>query len=123
MQRKFRITVDGHAYEVTCEEITEGGRTIPQPGDMQVPQPAAPPAAAPVSRSPASGDETSPLAGLIESIPVAIGDSVSAGQAIAVLEAMKMKTTVVAGRGGRIAAIHVKVGDAVDAGQPLMRIE
>ena len=128
MLRKFRVTIDGRPYEVTCEEITEGGRTIPQPGDMRVPAPNPPPgpppaagAAAPPAAS--SGEETSPLAGLIESISVAVGDQVEVGQPIAVLEAMKMKTTVVAGRGGRVAEIRVKIGESVDAGQPLMRIE
>lgn len=45
-----------------------------------------------------------------------------AGDRVATIEAMKMKTAVSAHRDGTVSAIPVKVGDAVDAGQSLMTI-
>lgn len=129
MERKFRITVDGKQYEVTVEETTQGGsRILPQPGDMQIPESKAAPAAAaasadaPAAQAAGPDELPSPLAGVLESLPVSVGSQVSQGDPVAVIEAMKMKTTVVAHRDGKVAEIAVKVGDAVDAGQPLMTI-
>lgn len=130
MERKFRISVDGKKYEVTVEETTQGGsRILPQPGDMQIPEKkdapaAAAAAAAPVAVEAAGPNElASPLAGVLESVTVSKGSKVSQGDPVAVIEAMKMKTTVVAHRDGEVTDVAVKVGDAVDAGQPLMTIE
>lgn len=128
VERKFRISVDGKKYEVTVEETTQGGsRILPQPGDMQIPESkAAPVAAAPAAAAlEAAGpdDLASPLAGVLESLAVSKGSNVSQGDPVAVIEAMKMKTTVVAHRDGEVVEIAVKVGDAVDAGQPLMTIQ
>jgi len=127
MERKLRITVNGTAYDVTVEDLSETDtRTIPGPADMRVPmhppaQSSAPPAA---SRAPAEpGDETSPLGGVVEAILVAVGQSVAEGDKLLTLEAMKMKTHVFAHRGGVVKSIAVKVGDAVDAGQALLTIK
>ena len=129
MERKFRITVDGKQYDVSVEETTQGtSRILPQPGDMQIPDKAAPaaaPAAAPPPAAEATGpgDLASPLAGVLETVKVSEGSKVSQGDPVAVIEAMKMKTTVVAHRDGEVVKVLVKAGDAVDAGQPLMTIE
>ena len=130
MERKFRITVDGKQYDVTVEETTQGGsRTVPQPGDMRIPEAKAPPVAgasaadtAPAPEAAGPDELPSPLAGVLESLTVSKGAKVSQGDPVAVIEAMKMKTTVVAHRDGEVVEIAVKVGDAVDAGQPLMTI-
>ena len=125
MERRFRITVDGRHYDVTVEEITENaGRLIPDPGSMHVPQP--PPAAEPATTDgagPKPGEEVSPLAGILHSVDVAVGQAVERGDKIASVEAMKMLTSVLAHGSGKVACILVKPGDPVDAGQPLMTIE
>ncbi len=129
VERQFRITVDGKQYDVTVEETTQGdSRILPQPGDMQVPgnkaAPAAAAAAAPAPLQAAGPDDlASPLAGVVESLAVSKGSKISQGDPVAVIEAMKMKTTVVAHRDGEVVEIAVKPGDAVDAGQPLMKIQ
>lgn len=130
MERKFRITVDGKQYEVTVEETTQGGsRILPQPGDMQIPESKAPPpvaaassASAPAAEAAGPDELPSPLAGVLESLTVSKGGKVAQGDPVAVIEAMKMKTTVVAHKDGEVVDIPVKVGDAVDAGQSLMTI-
>ena len=125
MQKKFRITVNGTEYDVTVEDMSEGSSYIlPQPGDMKIPAPAptASTAAAPAATS-GPNDLPSPLAGVVVSISVVAGQQVSRGQEVAVIEAMKMKTSVVAHKDGAVKDIAVKLKDAVDAGQRLMTLE
>lgn len=129
MERTFKITVDGRQYTVTVEDMTEGSSLImPDQSSMSVPagaDAASAPAAAPAqSAAPASGpgDEVSPLAGVVNSIEVSVGQSVNEGDKVATIEAMKMKTAINAHRTGKVSAIHAKVGDAVDVGQPLLTI-
>jgi len=130
MQKKFKITVNGVEYDVTVEDMSEGTSYIlPQPGDMKIPAPApAAPASAPASAPAAATDHgpddlMSPLAGVISALPVTLGDEVTQGQEVAVIEAMKMKTTVVAHKTGKITDLAVKVKDAIDAGQRILTIE
>jgi len=130
VERKLRITVNGTQYDVTVEDVSEAdSRTIPGPGDMRVGSatvaaPAAAPAASTGAASAAAGpgDEVSPLAGVVESVAVSVGQSVNEGDKLATLEAMKMKTHVFAHRSGKVTSIAVKVGDSVDAGQVLFTI-
>lgn len=128
MEKKFRITVDGKQYSVTVEDLSEGSSMIyPSPGSMTIPspQPAASAAApAPAAPKPAAGtgDVVSTLGGVVESIAVAIGQAVAQGDKVVIIEAMKMKTPMVAHVAGKITAIHVKAGDAVEAGQALVSI-
>ena len=126
MEKKFRITVDGRQYDVTVEDMSETpSYTIPSPGDMSVPTtptpaPAPPPASAPGAAGP--GDEVSPLAGVVIAIEVTPGQAVKEGDKVMTLEAMKMKTAIIAHHKGQVKTIAVKVGDAVEAGQVLLTI-
>ncbi len=131
MERKLRITVEGHEYIVTVEDLTEGSSlTLPSPGSMYIPNasPASPTAPAmaapstPARAAAAAGDVTTTLGGVVESLAVVVGQTVNQGDVIAVIEAMKMKAPMVAHCGGKIAAIHVKVGEAVEVGRPLATI-
>ncbi len=130
MEKKFRITVDGREYSVTVEDLSEGGSSFyPEPGSMSIPTPrpatpppapAAPPSAAKGPAGP--GDVTSTLGGVVESIAVSVGQSVNQGDKVVIIEAMKMKTPMVAPRAGKVASIAVKAGDAVEPGQVLATI-
>jgi biotin carboxyl carrier protein len=134
MEKHFRITVDGRQYDVTVEDLSEGGGQLyPQPGSMSIPPTAVPPAsaaaapmaatAAPAMRGPArAGDVTSTLGGVVESILVAVGQPVNQGDKMVIIEAMKMKTPMIAHRNGTVTAVAVKVGEAVDAGQILVTL-
>ena len=133
MAKHLKITVNGKEYDVLVEDLTEdaGSNLYPAPGTMAsarapVSAPAAPPPAAaapaPAAPSAGAGDKVAPLGGVIVEISVKVGDAVKAGDQVAVIEAMKMKTVVAADHDGSVQAIHVKAGDAVDAGQPLMTI-
>jgi acetyl-CoA/propionyl-CoA carboxylase biotin carboxyl carrier protein len=70
-----------------------------------------------------SGGLVAPMQGTILKVLVSVGDAVAAGDALVVLEAMKMETTIAAGQSGTIAEISVAQGESVGAGQVVAVIE
>ena len=131
--KRLRITVEGVAYEVTVEELdgADGAPAIaaPKPAvPASAPAPAARPAA-PVAAVPAApavaagpGSVPSPLAGTVVSVEVAAGQAVGAGDALLVLEAMKMNTVIGAPNAGTVDAVHVTPGSTVTEGQVLVTL-
>jgi len=88
------------------------------------PPPAAPvPAAAPRSRASSDSMVVAPMPGIILSIAVKEGDEVNAGDAILVLEAMKMENEIHAPRAGKVKKIHVSAGAEVQSGSELVELE
>jgi 3-methylcrotonyl-CoA carboxylase alpha subunit len=69
------------------------------------------------------GHLTAPMSGTIVAVMVGVGDAVDKGNALIVLEAMKMEHTIVAPAAGRVAAIHFAVGDRVGEGADLVDID
>ncbi len=65
----------------------------------------------------------SPMPGLLVSLAVAAGDEVEAGQALAVVEAMKMENVLRAERPGRIKSTPAAPGDSLAADQPILYFE
>ena len=70
-----------------------------------------------------SGVIEAPMTGTVLEVRVAVGDAVSAEQAVVVLSAMKMEHKLVAGVAGRVAEVRCAAGKTVDAGAILVRIE
>jgi biotin carboxyl carrier protein len=129
MQRKFRISVEGRAYDVVVEEIGHDGAVVPFGSGHPAGPVVAAAAAAVAAPAPAhaksvagAGDEVAPLAGTIQSVDVTVGQTVNVGDKIATIEAMKMKTEVFAKGAGKVAAIAVKPGDSVDTGGVLLTL-
>lgn len=131
--KKFNITVNGKSYEVDVEEI--GGNTAPAPVRRQesapVASPSVAPAAAPAPKAapapaPAaiSGGETinSPMPGTILDIKVNVGDAVSNGTVLVILEAMKMENEIMAPSAGKVLSINVTKGASVNSGDVLVVI-
>lgn len=118
--RHFLVNVNGTSYEVAVEEID--GKSAP----AAAPAPAAaqPAAPAPVANAaPAGGAQvTSPMPGTILSVPVQVGDTVKAGQPVAVLEAMKMENDIPAPVDGKVTSIAVVKGASVETGSLLCTI-
>lgn len=56
-------------------------------------------------------------------VQVDVGDTVEPGQAVILLESMKMEIPVLTETGGKVTGIAVKVGDVVQAGDLLVEIE
>ena len=106
--KSYTITVNGTAYEVTVEETGS------------VSAPAAAPKAAPKAAAGAGSVKVEAgAAGKVFKIEASVGQKVSRGDAVLIVEAMKMEIPVVAPEDGTVASIDVAVGDAVEAGQTL----
>ncbi|MCE2749852.1 MAG: ATP-grasp domain-containing protein [Rhodobacter sp.] len=71
----------------------------------------------------ATGITLAPMPGLVKAVFVAVGDTVAAGDRLAVLEAMKMGHTLCADRAGRVAEVLTQAGAQVQAGAALIRLE
>ena len=113
--KNYTITVNGTAYDVTVEE---NGAAAP------VAAPKAAPKAAPAAPKAAAGAQggvkiEAGAAGKVFKIEKKVGDAVKKGDAVVVVEAMKMEIPVVAPEDGTVASINVAVGDAVEAGAVL----
>ncbi len=114
--KKYRVNVNGTAYEVELEEITGAAAAAP------VSAPAAP--ASPASAAAPAGGEsiTSPMPGTILSVNVSAGDSVKKGQVLMILEAMKMENEIMCPCDGTVTSVSVTKGAAVESGTPLCTI-
>ena len=120
--RPIRANVDGEIFEVWPEEM-ESART-PAAAVTVAPQPAAPTVIAGPAPKTASGNAViAPIPGVITEIKVAAGDSVTYGQELCVLEAMKMKNAIRANHDGIIAKILVTSGEQVRQGKVLMEFQ
>ncbi|WCO68597.1 acetyl-CoA carboxylase biotin carboxylase subunit [Iamia majanohamensis] len=70
-----------------------------------------------------SGSVVVPMQGTIVKVTVAVGDEVTTGQTVCLLEAMKMENTIVADKDGTVAEIKVEAGQAVNANDVVLVIE
>jgi acetyl-CoA/propionyl-CoA carboxylase biotin carboxyl carrier protein len=70
----------------------------------------------------AAGTVTSPMQGSVLQVEVAEGDTVAAGQVIAIVEAMKMENEIAAPRAGVVEDLAVVAGQTVTVGQAICRI-
>ena len=120
--KRFNITVNGKAYDVAVEEVTDGSAPVVATAPVSAPKPAPAPATAP---APAGAGEkvTAPMPGTILDVKVNVGDTVTKGQAIMVLEAMKMENDIVAPCDGKIASVTVKKGDQVNSADTLATVQ
>ena len=112
--KSYTITV----YDVVVEEGAAGGAA-------PAAAPAAPravPKAAPKAAAPAAGGAAGSVkieagaAGKVFKVEASVGQAVKKGDAVVILEAMKMEIPVVAPQDGTVASIDVSVGDPVEAG-------
>lgn len=65
----------------------------------------------------------STVSGVVWQVAVAVGDEVSSGDTVIVVESMKMEIVIESPVAGRVAALHVATDDAVDEGQALLEID
>ena len=115
--KSYTITVNGNVYDVTVEENVGGAVAAPVRKAAPVAAPKAAPAAAPKAAASAGGIKvTAGAAGKVFKIEAKVGQKVSKGDAVVIIEAMKMEIPVVAPEDGTVASIDVAVGDPVEAG-------
>lgn len=118
--KSYTITVNGVAYDVTVEETAGNGAPVAAPKAAPKTAPKAAPAAKPAAASAAGAVEVkASVPGKVCKIEASVGQALKAGDAIVILEAMKMEIPVVAPQDGTVASINVAVGDSVDNGAVL----
>ncbi|MBU2324100.1 MAG: biotin/lipoyl-binding protein, partial [Gammaproteobacteria bacterium] len=107
-KRHFYLSIDGMPEEVVFEALNDyvGGAGSSKRKSASAP-----------------GDVSTSMPGNIVDVLVKVGDSVKAGQAVLISEAMKMETEVQAPIAGTVKAVHVAKGDRVNPGEVLVEIE
>ena len=118
--KSYTITVNGNVYDVTVEENVGGAVAAPVRKAAPVAAPKAAPAAAPkAAASAGSINVTAGAAGKVFKIEANVGQKVAKGDAVVIIEAMKMEIPVVAPEDGTVASIDVNEGASVEAGAVL----
>ena len=123
--KNYTITVNGNVYDVTVEEKGAGAAPAAAPAMAAAPAaPKAAPAAAPKAAAGAGAIEVKAgAAGKVFKIEANVGQSVKKGDAVVIIEAMKMEIPVVAPEDGTVASIDAAVGDPVEAGAVLDKLK
>ncbi|MET9214924.1 MULTISPECIES: acetyl/propionyl/methylcrotonyl-CoA carboxylase subunit alpha [unclassified Nocardia] len=96
--------------------------TLPVRGRRAATRPAARVARA-VATAPSGDSLTAPMAGTLVKVAAAEGDSVTSGQLIAVIEAMKMEQPVTAHKAGTVVGLITDIGRSIGTGAVLCRIQ
>lgn len=135
MIKQYKITVNGKLYDVSVEEVGEilGGvqssKTIStfvntdnantnNNNEKQISN--KPQDSIPIDENAIS--IKAPMPGTILSFNVSVGDTVSEGQVLAILEAMKMENELVSPASGKVKSIHVEKGSSVVENQIILQI-
>ena len=122
-ERPFYVSVDGISEEVlveTLDEVLITPNTQSSTGDKSNEK------SKDASKRPKpshGGCLTTAMPGTIVDIKVNIGDKVSAGDSLVVIEAMKMENEIQAPDGGTVIAIHIAKGDSVSPNETLLEIQ
>jgi propionyl-CoA carboxylase alpha chain len=124
-QASFRATLDGKAFTATVKPAAEGfvirhrasvvHALVLTPRSAELHEKLPPKKAADTSKM-----VLSPMPGLVVTLDVAVGQQVRAGEAVAVIEAMKMQNIIRAERDGTVKAVNAAAGDSVAADEVLV---
>ncbi len=101
----IRTRVDGETVEVNVEGLTDA--TLPARTPSQLP-------------AGKTIQVKSPMPGVIVSVGVKPGQSVAEGDALCVLEAIKLQQAIRAPASGTVQAVHIAPGQSVTAGHALV---
>ncbi|HEY5597883.1 MAG TPA: acetyl-CoA carboxylase biotin carboxyl carrier protein [Kiloniellales bacterium] len=120
-------------YEADGRRIRVGRREAPVVGwapTAQAQQAAPVAGQAPAAEAIAAGAVTSPMVGTVYTAPepgappfVKVGDSVTEGQTLLIIEAMKVMNPLASPRAGKVVRIFITDGQPVEFGEPLLVIE
>ena len=115
--KNYTITVNGNVYDVVVEEGTSTGAPVAA-APVKKAAPAAAPAAAPKKASAGAGSikVEAGAAGKVVKIAANVGTAVKKGDAVVIIESMKMEIPVVAPEDGTVASIDCAPGDTIEAG-------
>ncbi len=117
------FAVNGKTYSVGItphfEQSSSVGSSAPLGTGSLPPQR---PKVAPPARTQRTGEICAPMPGIVCGIPVKVGEVVTAGQSVCVVEAMKMENNIPSPIAGKIATIHVSQGSEVGQGTVLITV-
>jgi acetyl-CoA/propionyl-CoA carboxylase, biotin carboxylase, biotin carboxyl carrier protein len=117
--RQVVVEVGGRRMEVTVFGELAAGNASSAPSAPRRSR-----SAAGAGRAGASSEDlVAPMQGTVVKYAIELGDTVSAGETVVVLEAMKMENTIVAHRDGVVTEVGFTAGDVVESGVSLARIE
>ncbi len=119
VMREVEAEVNGRLYQVRLW-VPDVAIAAPSGGRGGTRARPRPPGA---DHGPGAGTVAAPMQGTIVKVLVSVGDAVEAGQAVCVLEAMKMENNIATGKTGTVAEVKVSPGDAVGPGDVLAVIE
>lgn len=124
--KKYEIEINNEVYRVSVTELdadadmnTHSNQTNPAPETTKSNSDSRP------HQSTTSSDGLeikAPMAGSIYKIVVAPGDTVSKGDTVIVLEAMKMENEIVAPQDGVVGEIFINLNERVESGQLLLTL-
>ena len=136
MIKQYKITVNEKLYDVSVEEVgeilggvqasktistfvnTDNANTNNNNNEKQISN--KPQDSIPIDENAIS--IKAPMPGTILSFNVSVGDTVSEGQVLAILEAMKMENELVSPASGKVKSIHVEKGSSVVENQIILQI-
>lgn len=116
MKKIYNIKVNGKVYEVELEKVSEvsgnvtSNKTVSAPVEVE---------------AKSSGNSTeikAPMPGVVFNIPVTVGQEVTKGQVVCVIEAMKMETEILSDVDGKITSIQKEKGTNVVLGDCILTI-
>ena len=122
----YSVLLDGRSYDVYVEDAAGGGLVVDLNGyhfEIEAKDPRAWSRKAAGQGGSAVQSIVSPMPGKVVRVLVAAGDDVEKGQAIIVVEAMKMQNELKANRAGKVLSLAAKEGATVAAGELLATIE
>lgn len=131
MAKNYRVEISGEEFIVKIEEIKQNNneetkiapvQTI-ESGQNRVINKKKQTFTSGKSVDKSGSSIAAPMPGSILEIKANVGDKVAAGEALIILEAMKMENEVTADQGGIIKAVKVAVGDSVEADDLLIELE
>ena len=109
VRRTFRTSLDGERVDVDSPLGSSSYEIVPRFPDHM--------------HDVAAGSLVAPMPGSVVRVLVGVGDTVVKGQALVVLEAMKMEHTVSAPAAGAVTGVEVSAGQQVEAGAVLVVVE
>jgi len=122
----LRFPEDGRSFQITYQRGRNGSWRVAvgqREFEFSVLTPAEATEAVSASRDGGPSRLMAPIPGKVVAVKVSPGDEVSSGQALVVLEAMKMENELAAEQAGKVAAVHVCDGATVESGQLLVELE
>lgn len=118
--KKYEVEINGEVYQVAVRELADDAEMTPSTPEKVA---TSEPSSTPQTRQESSGDGVhAPMPGTILKLLVTPGQSVTQGETLIILEAMKMENEIVAPADGVVSEILVQTNDRVQSNQLLLTL-